>query len=211
MPTILLIMINIQAIIFDLGKVVFDVSFDRVYRHWAATSGRSFEEIKSRFVFDDIFNRFEKNEISPKQFRLAISDRLGITISDEDFDAGWCDLYLDEYLNMDQFLLNLKSNYRLVALTNTNAIHNDIWRKKYADTLLLFEKIFSSYELKTRKPESRIYEIVLQYLDLKPEQTLFLDDNIDNINGAKNLGLQAILVTSTEQMIEDLRLLGIVV
>lgn len=197
-------MTEIKSIIFDLGKVIFDLSFDRVFQSWATSSGRQFADIKNKFAFDNIFYEFERNDISPTQFRTAILQRLDITLSDKEFDNGWCNLYLDTYKDIDNFLIDLKSNYRLIALTNTNVIHNDTWRARYADTLLHFEKIFSSHELKTRKPESKIYEIVLDYLKLKPEQTIFLDDNEENINGAKKLGILTILVTSNEQMKVDL-------
>jgi putative hydrolase of the HAD superfamily len=203
-------MTTIKAIIFDLGKVVFDLSFDRVYEHWANSSGKSVDEIRSRFVFDDIFNQFERSDLAPQQFRAAISQRLNIKLSDKDFDDGWCSLYLDEYAGIDQLLLKLKLTHRIVALTNTNEIHNTVWRMKYAKTLALLEKIFSSHELATRKPEPEIYRLVLNYLNLKPEETLFLDDNIDNIRGAQNLGIATILVASPAQMRVDLgRMLGV--
>jgi putative hydrolase of the HAD superfamily len=77
-------------------------------------------------------------------------------------------------------------------LTNTNTIHNRIWRLKYADTLRHFEKIFSSHEIETRKPERESYQIVLDYLNCKPTETIFLDDNLENILGAKNLGMATV-------------------
>jgi putative hydrolase of the HAD superfamily len=107
-------------------------------------------------------------------------------------------------------LVKLKSKYRIIALTNTNSIHSNVWRRKYANTLNHFEKIFSSHELATRKPERKIFEIVLDYLNLKPEQTLFLDDNIDNINGAKKIGILTILVTSNAQMKKDINQFAII-
>jgi len=203
-------MTDLKAIIFDLGKVVFDLSFDRVFQSWATSSGRPFDDIKIKFVFDELFDKFEKSEISEEQFREVVSQRLGIKLSDEDFDKGWCDLYLDKYSDIDNMLVNLKSKYRIIALTNTNSIHNNVWRRKYANTLNHFEKIFSSHELATRKPERKIFEIVLDYLNLKPEQTLFLDDNIDNINGAKKIGILTILVTSNAQMKKDINQFAII-
>ena len=194
-----------KALIFDLGKVIFDLSFDRVFQSWATTSGSRFEDIKSNFQFDTVSDDFEKRQISPEHFREIVLKRLNIKLSDKEFDMGWCNLYLDKYAGVDNLLANLKAKYRLVALTNTNAIHNNTWRMKYADTLTHFEKVFSSHELATRKPENKIYEIVLEYLKLKPEQTIFLDDNIDNINGAKNLGIKTILVESYEQMMGEMK------
>lgn len=198
-------MTEFKALIFDLGKVVFDLSFDRVFQSWATSSSEQFEEIKSKFQFDQLFDKFEKNEVSAEEFRTSISKRLNLKLNDTDFDNGWCDLYLDIYEDIDNLLTELKYNYKLVALTNTNIIHNKIWRVKYADILRHFEKIFSSHEIQTRKPESKSYQIVLDYLKCKPTETLFLDDNSDNIRGAEKLGIKTILVTSTEQMKHDLQ------
>lgn len=193
-------MTEFKALIFDLGKVVFDLSFNRVFHSWANYSGRQFDDIKSKFQFDLFFDKFEKNEVSAQEFRANVLKRLNLKLTDEDFDNGWCNLYLDIYEDMDNLLTELKSNYKVVALTNTNVIHHKIWRVKYVETLRHFQKIFSSYEIETRKPERESYQIVLDYLKCKPAETIFLDDNLENIAGAKNLGITTVLVTSTEQM-----------
>lgn len=203
-------MSEIKAIIFDLGKVVFDLSFNRVFQSWGNASGISVDEIKGKFEFDNHFDWFEKNEISGEQFRTHVSKKLGMTISAEDFDKGWNDLYLDAYPGIETMLMNLKSRYRLIALTNTNAIHAPIWKEKYKDVLEHFEKVYSSHELFTRKPETKIYEIALDYLKLHADQTLFLDDNLNNINGAKSIGISTLLVSSFEQMIQDLSVFKII-
>ena len=197
------------ALIFDLGKVIFDVSFENIFKFWANVSNQQFDDLKTQFQFDDTFNQFERNDISPEQFRKIVSEQLSMQLSDEEFDEGWCSLYLEPYNGIEKLLVNLKYDYRLVALTNTNVIHNNIWRLKYADILKHFEKIFSSHELQTRKPEKKIYKIVLDYLQCQPEETVFLDDNIDNINGAKKLGISSILVESQEQMKMELYSLGL--
>jgi putative hydrolase of the HAD superfamily len=193
-----------RSIVFDLGKVVFDLSFDRVFKSWATSSGKQFNEIKSRFVFDELSDMFERNEISPEQFRTKVLRRLDVKLSDKDFDKGWCELYLDTYGDIGNLLMGLKRNYKLVALTNTNAIHHEVWSVNYAETLQHFEKIFSSHEIGTRKPEEKSFKIVLDYLQCKPAETIFLDDNADNINGAGELGIATILVTSQVKMREEL-------
>ena len=198
-----------KAIIFDLGKVVFDLSFDRIFQFWANASNGQYDEIKSKFRFDGIFDKFEKDEITPKEFRVEISKRLELTLTDQEFDEGWCALYLDTYRGIDNLLANLKQNYQLVALTNTNIIHSNVWKVKYVDTLRYFQKVFSSHELKERKPAAKAYQIVLDYLQVKPPQAVFLDDNIDNIKGADQLGIKTILVTSYEQMTAELQTIGL--
>ncbi|MEO8088035.1 MAG: HAD family phosphatase [Bacteroidota bacterium] len=202
---------NFSAIIFDLGKVVFDLSFDWTFQYWAKVSGKPFDDIRSRFRFDEVFDRFERGEISAGEFRKEVSQRLDIILSDEDFDKGWCDLYLDTYKNIDNLLTGLKHDYKLVALTNTNIIHDKVWKVKYADTLIHFEKVFCSHELKTRKPEKKAYQFVLDYLHVKPGHAIFLDDNSENVKGAAALGIATILVTSQAQMNEGLKKIGLLI
>lgn len=198
-------MAKITAIIFDLGKVVFNLSFDLVFKSWATSSGKQFSEIKNKFQFDELFDKFETGEISPEKYRSLISQRLNLQLTDEEFDKGWCDLYLDPYNEIEQLLIDLKHKYRLVALTNTNIIHNKVWRLKYAGILKHFEKIFSSHEIGKRKPDEKVYRMVLDFLQCSPEETLFIDDNADNITGANILGIKTILVTSQEQMRKELQ------
>jgi len=189
-----------KAVIFDLGKVIFDYSFSKAYKFWATTANKSFEDIKGNFHFDKTFEDFESGKISADQFRREILQRLNLNLSNDDFDTGWCSIYLDTYSEIDKLLLDLKKKYRVVALTNTNIIHSSVWRVKYFNTLQHFEKIFCSYELGTRKPESKAFQIVLDYLQTKPTETIFLDDNIDNIKGAIQLDIATIWVTSQEKM-----------
>ena len=198
-----------RAVIFDLGKVVFDLSFDRVFQFWALASGRPYAKIKSRFQFDNIFEQFEKDEITSKKFRTKVSQRLGLTLTDKTFDEGWCNLYLDTYHGVDEVLASLKHKYQLIALTNTNSIHSAVWNIKYTHTLRHFQKIFSSHQIRERKPDAKAYQIVLDYLQVKPQQAVFIDDSIDNTEAAEKLGIKAILVTSTKQMTAELQALGL--
>lgn len=198
-----------KAIIFDLGKVVFALSFDRIFQFWANASGKEFDDLKNKFQFDITFEKLEKDEISSTQFRHEISKRLDLEINDQEFDKGWCDLYLETYTGIDDLLAALQKNYKLVALTNTNIIHHKVWKIKYAHTLAYFQKIFSSYEIRERKPDQKAFQIVLDYLHVAPHKTVFPDDNIEKINTAKKLGLKTILVTSFEQMTNDLHEIGI--
>lgn len=198
-----------KALIFDLGKVVFDLSFDRVFHAWAKASNKPADELKAAFQFDELFDQFEKAAVTPQHFRGELSKRLGLALTDHAFDAGWCGLYLATYSGIDGLLAQLKKQYQLVALTNTNCIHGPVWQLKYADTLRYFDRVFSSHELRARKPEAAAYHHVLDYLQVQPAEAIFLDDNQANVKGAAQLGLKTIWVTSYDQMTAALRSLDV--
>jgi len=196
---------NIKAIIFDLGGVVFDFSFDKTFEHWSKAIGKDVHEIKKQFKFGDSFEKFERNEISPEQFIEYASQQLNHKFNTKNFELGWNAIYLNSFPGIKELLIKLRSNFQLVALTNTNVIHSKIWKTKFADTLKIFEKVFSSHEIRTRKPEVTSYQTVLDYLSLEPQQTLFLDDNEEYINAAKKLGINTILVSSYNEMMQRLK------
>jgi len=194
-----------KALIFDLGNVVFNVDFDLIYKYWSDHSGVSYEKIKKYFEHDKHFDMFERGDISEHDYRKITQGNLGMNLSEKDFDEGLTALYLDECDGINFLLKELKQNYRIIALSNTNIIHKRVWREKYKDTMDQFEKIFSSHEINTRKPETEPYLIALDYLKMKPEEVIFLDDKEENIGPAKTLGIKTITVKSPAQMRIELK------
>jgi putative hydrolase of the HAD superfamily len=194
----------IKLLIFDLGKVIFNLSFERVFLSWSRSSGKPIEHIKQNFSFTGAYEKFETGEIAPALFRSQVSYFLDISINDELFDKGWCDLYLEVYPQVKRLLPMLKQQFRLVALTNTNVIHEPVWRSRYSEVLNHFEKIYSSHELGLRKPDPLIYSHVLSETGINPYEALFLDDNLGNVKSAEACGIKSILVNDPDQMIKDL-------
>jgi putative hydrolase of the HAD superfamily len=197
-------------LLFDLGKVVFDLSFDRVFASWAAGGSAEANALKAAFHTVAEHDRFERGEITPAQFRDAVRMQLALRISDADLDNGWCDLYLDAYPGMEELLGQLSRRARLAAFTNTNAIHEPVWRKRYAHVLARFERIFCSHLIGARKPEPAAYAHVLSQLGARPAEVLFLDDNEANVQGARACGIEAIHVTTLEAMRAELAMRGMV-
>ena len=194
----------IKALIFDLGNVVFNVDMNLIPIHWAENSGIPLEKIKNYFEKDKNFDKFERGDLTEEEVREITNKNLGMNLSEKDFDEGLTALYLDETDDINSLLKELKKNYRIIALSNTNIIHKRVWREKYKDTMDRFEKIFSSHEINTRKPETEPYLIALDYLKMKPKEVIFLDDKPENIEPAKTLGMKTITVKSPIQMRKEL-------
>jgi len=198
-----------QAIIFDLGNVVINISFDKIFEYWAKMSGRDANELKQKFEFDEMYQQFERGEVKSFTYRKYISEKLELYLSDDEFDNGWNNIYLNVAPGIVRLLRDLKFWFRLIALTNTNEIHIQKWKLKYASLLSNFEKVFCSSEIGVRKPEKKAYEIVLQYLKLEPNSVVLLDDSSKNVNTASDIGIKGVLVKSHHQIIDELKKLGI--
>ena len=195
--------------IFDCGGVVFHFSSDRIFKHWALVSGKDAIELKKKFDFGETYQEFEKGEISPSVFRKKTMNKLEFKISDEEFDNGWNSMYMELVPGIVGLLRELRSTYRLVALTNTNVIHAKKWPILFSSVLEYFEKVFSSHTIGARKPEKRAYETVLNYLEENPQSTIFLDDNPEFVRAAAAMDITSICVSSFKQMVDEMSTRGV--
>jgi putative hydrolase of the HAD superfamily len=91
-----------------------------------------------------------------------------------------------------------ENGHRVVVLSNTNRLHTEYWPEQYPQVAEAADKIYLSQEMGTRKPEAEIYLKVLETEGFSPQETVFFDDNADNIKGAEALGITSILVTGKE-------------
>ena len=200
-----------KAIIFDLGNVIFKCTFDHAFRYWADSFNIDYTTIKNKFKIDKAYELFEKNNITLNDYRNHVSNLLDLNFINNEFEIGWNSIYDNVIPGIPELLSKLKNNYKLVALTNTNAVHYPIWINKYINELKFFEKVFSSHLIKTRKPEKESYNFVINYLKYSPSEVVFLDDTNENVMGAISIGIDGILVSSFEGMINDLKALNILI
>jgi len=187
---------SVDALLFDLGGVVIEIDFDRVFAHWAMRSNRSIETIKSRFDFDSYYERHERGEIEASEYFASLRKSLGINITDEEFIDVWNSIYVVEIPGVATVLSNVKEKRPIYAFTNSNSTHQLVWSKKFEHILSLFRRVFVSSEIGKRKPEPAAFKAISREIEVNLERILFFDDSVKNIAGAKSVGMQAVHVTS---------------
>ncbi|MDP8242160.1 MAG: HAD family phosphatase [Candidatus Celaenobacter antarcticus] len=198
-----------KALIFDLGNVIIDISPKNTCDYWAEICGIDPRELYVAFPFDETYAKFERGEISPDIFRAHVMKCLKIDLTKRNFDEGWEQILIQLRKNIPEMLQDLSKSFRIVALSNTNEIHVPMWLEMCKPILPYFEKIFPSNEIGYRKPEHNAYRFVLDYLQLSPEEIVFLDDNHENILAAEKVGMKVVQVESYYQMMKKLKKIGI--
>ncbi|SKB49451.1 HAD family hydrolase [Dyadobacter psychrophilus] len=203
---------KIKNIIFDLGDVILNIDVPVASKSFAELSGREQAEILELFSKNALFRQFETGELDEAGFRNYVRKILDFSdLSDEAIDTAWNSLLLDLPPERVELLQNLAKNYRLFLLSNTSSIHitqvNKILEASTGIEKLedLFETVFLSYEMGLMKPDPRIYQKVLEQAGLKAEETLFLDDNLANIEAASKLGIDTIHVQKPVTILEYLK------
>ena len=192
---------SIKNIVFDLGDVIINIDVPRAAQSFATLSGRETTEVIRLFEEGKVFRQFETGQLDAPGFRSHVRQLLDNSDwEDAEIDTAWNSLLLDLPADRVELLKQLGKKYRLFLLSNTSSIHiealNKILHQASGVSNLddLFEKIFLSYEMGIMKPHPDIYQRVLEEAGIRAEETLFLDDNADNIRAASALGIQTIHV-----------------
>ncbi len=196
---------NIESIVFDLGEVIVDVDTLKTSTAFQALSGGGSNDFFSFSKQASFFNEFEKGHIGENDFRNALRNALQKDCTDDELDKAWNAMLGDTPVEKLHILLTLQKNYKIFALSNTNAIHirfiNDyLSLRKTGDCLEnYFHHAYYSYQMGARKPDLEIYQIAIKQSSLVPDKTLMIDDRIENIDAAKKLGMQTFLLQSPNQ------------
>lgn len=198
-----------DVLLFDLGRVVLDIDFNKVMTIWAGHAGCPPADVVARFVVDDHFRHHETGAIDDAAFFQNLRTSLGIAISDAQFLEGWNSIFTGEMPGIAPLLERAATRMPLYAFSNTNPPHVAHFSKTYADVLGHFREVFLSSTIGLRKPDAAAYDHVVKAIGVPAQRIVFFDDSADNIAGARARGLLGIHVTSTDDVAKALAELGI--
>ena len=199
---------GIKNIIFDLGGVILNLNFNNTAEHFKSLGIRNFDEIYSKYKQLSLFDDFEVGKISPSDFIKKLKTFAPENCLESDIETAWNAMLLDLPKERIELLQKLKIKYRLFLLSNTNEIHYNAFMQQILESFgrpvfsEIFEKEYYSHILGKRKPHKETFEFVMNEQNLLPEETLFLDDTLHHIEGAKVVGINTKLVTKEEGILE---------
>ncbi|MCS6823280.1 MAG: HAD family phosphatase [Cytophagaceae bacterium] len=192
---------SIRNIVFDMGDVIINIDPMLTYKAFAEIARTDTETMHAQFRENEIFKMYEVGKLSDKEFRNTIRDMLRMNLSDETIDNAWNSMLLDVPAERIELLLRLRTKYNIYLLSNTNAIHTAEVIKRIAqwtpitDYHQLFHRAYLSHQIGFIKPDPAVYRLVMEDAALRTENSIFLDDNLENVKSANDAGLPAIQVT----------------
>lgn len=197
----------IRAVIFDLGNVLLCYDARKAAKRFAKACKVSLIKLWIHFFISQTEKAYTRGGISSYEFYRHSKQVLKIPVDYKTFKHYWNDIFW-ENKGMDALLARLKKRYPLYLISNTNEMHFSHIKKNFR-ILRHFRKTFPSHEVGHRKPELAIYQKVLGHIRLRPEETVFVDDVQKFIDGARAAGMHGIRFKNKEQLIRDLKKLGV--
>lgn len=178
----------INTIIFDFGDIFINLEKEKSLQEFKilGLNGPNDELLEAN-------EKFEKGQIKEDQFIDTFKKFLP-TADIADIRKAWNSVIGDFPLYRLEFLQLLATKYRLFLLTNTDEIHINEFEQNvgvsfFSDFYQCFEKVYYSFEMGMRKPDTQIFSYILNKHDLSPKRTLFIDDKKENTDAAASLGI----------------------
>lgn len=197
---------KIKNLIFDFGGVIYHIDHEKQIQSFHSLGLGNFELFYSQALQKPLFAEFEKGLVAENDFRRELNNILGLNLSSAKLDEAWNSIlvdFMDESVNL---LLTLRNRYRLFLLSNTNSIHYQIYttqfREKYGfEFNSIFEKVFWSFQIGMRKPDSVVYKFVMNEGGMNPDESVFIDDSVQNTIASTNAGLPGYWLKPGEKLV----------
>lgn len=200
---------KVDTVIFDLGGVLIDWNPRYLYRKIFKT-----EEEITWFLENICTSDWNDAQDAGRSFEeateLLVKEHPGHEEAIRAWYGRWQETINGPIHETVEILREVKDRrqHRLYALTNWSA-ETFPWALQNFEFLHWFEGIVVSGVEKTRKPHPEFYQILFDRYQVQPARTVFIDDNVKNIEGGRALGLQTVHFHHPEQLRKDLQQLAV--
>lgn len=192
---------QVDALLFDLGGVMFEIDFARCLGHWADASGRTIDELAVDLIADPAYQDHERGLISTADYFEHLRGALSIDLDDATLYEGWNSIFLDPIAPaVAAAEAAASAGLAVHAFSNTNAAHHEAWGPRYADEMARFDAVHLSHVIGHRKPDAAAFVHVAETIGIPLDRILFFDDTFENVEGAQAIGMQAVHVTGPDSV-----------
>ncbi|MCB9195398.1 MAG: HAD family phosphatase [Flavobacteriales bacterium] len=188
---------GIKNIIFDLGGVILNIDYQLTSTAFSKLGFAEFDDFYTQQRQDSIFDELETGKLGKSEFINLIQNHIP-RASEQEIILAWNAMLLDLPNERVSLLADLSVNFNQVLLSNTNEIHEVAFLKiienSGADSNKLypcFDSVYLSHKIGLRKPDAKCFKYVLEQEGWNAEETLFIDDSIQHIEGARREGIKS--------------------
>jgi HAD superfamily hydrolase (TIGR01509 family) len=199
---------KLRAIIFDIGRVLVRVDVSRGMTGLGEGLSLSPSELWTALEKDPRWPDWQEGRISPRDWHLHLTKRLGTSLTFEQFTEVWNRVLDPTPIQSNALLETLAKSYRLGLLSNTDPIHVAYLEASYHFFRFFPARIYSC-RVGASKPSPLIYREALRACKVQAGEAVYIDDVLAYVEAARRLGLAGVQYQSPEQLSRDLAGLGV--
>lgn len=192
-------MTPVKNLIFDLGNVLYDIDFDRMYAKFDQLGIPNFQNHFTLNKSDELFFDLEKGLVNATSFCEKFNEHYQLQLSHDQIIAAWNALLIGFRPKSIDWIKAHQAQFPTFLYSNTNQIHYDFFIPQFeqqmgGDFESLFKKPYYSHQMGMRKPDPASFQFILDQEGLIASETLFIDDNEPNVLAAASVGLQVLFL-----------------
>lgn len=198
----------IKTVIFDFGNVVAFFDHSRAVARLAQYTEFPPVEVALKLYGSHIEDAYERGAIDTAEYVREAKLNARLSCTDEQFLAAFVQIFWHNP-EVSELVPRLKPKYRIVLASNTTKAHFDAYSKQFADVLVHFDHLGTSFDAKARKPEPEFCAHIQKHTLCEPEECVFIDDLPTNIEASERFGWNGIVYRPDGTLADKLRAAGV--
>lgn len=185
----------IKNVVFDFGGVIADISRNQAVQAFLELGLKDADTRLDKYHQTGIFQELEEGKLSADAYREELGRLCGRELTEAETRRAWLGFFVGVDSRKLEYLLELRKNYRVYILSNTNPFVMSWARSpefsqagKPLDDYC--EKLYLSYQIGYTKPARQIFDFMVEDSGILPAETMFVDDGAANVGIGKELGFQ---------------------
>lgn len=189
---------GIKLVFLDIGGVILEIDWARALRPLGIADPKEQALILDRIRDWNGLHDFERGQIPRERFFQGMQEILGVGTQDG-LEEAWNALVAGPLPGAEKIFDRFKDRIPLVALSNTNREHHIYFAREFP-VISRFDHVLTSYELGHRKPDPEIYLAAAEAMGVRPEEAIFIDDSLANVQAALGLGFRAFQTVDSPEL-----------
>ena len=185
----------IKGIILDMGGVIIDLDRERCIESFHALGCNAIDGMLDAYHQRGLFADLETGKISAREFCESIAEYCNPGVTHRQIEDAFLSFCIGVKPYKWELIKELGAKYDLFVLSNNNPICTRRFYHLMEEAGLLgyFRDMFFSYRLGMLKPSPGIYRALISKVGCRPDEILFVDDSTANVEGAVDVGINAVL------------------
>ncbi|MFC1654740.1 HAD family hydrolase [Myxococcota bacterium] len=190
---------NISAVIFDLGRVLVD--WDITQSIWDLIReevGPAGDHGPRRQAWERLYAELATGRLTPEGFYQKLKEQVNVQVGYDQFVKSWCEIFFPMQ-GMEELFTEMEKHVVVGLLSDTDPVHWEYLLPLYP-FLKRIKKPTLSFEIGWMKPAPEAYLAAARDVGFSPEQCFFTDDKPENIEGAKQVGMDGVVFSGAEDL-----------